>query len=1061
METVRLSLTYLLDKIFYIVNLEEYHLPNIKYSHLKNFCKTNIHKSKITLFQFKLFKYLYNFQTNSFHGIKFDIKTSQENIHSHFLNGLDREEVTHQKLIFGQADLDIRIDSIWTLILKEVTDPFYIFQVFSIILWYFDEYAKYATVIVLTTLISLIVSVWETRSNLLSIQKMARYACDVEVYRKGEENSKEESKKDIKEHFKISSRELVPGDLFELPEDGMTLPCDLILISGTVIVNESMLTGESTPIMKTHMPNTKNQFDASVDKKYILFAGTKIVQKRAFHGGKVLGLVYSTAFNTEKGNLIRSILFPKETEFKFKSDSIKYIFFMAFLSIIGYIITLPLMIENNIEPINIMFRGFDLVTTTVPPSLPACIGIGISYALSRLKKYGISCINRTRMNIAGRINMICFDKTGTLTEDHLDINGFRTMKLTNDEFTFDNFCEEARDMCQSSFNYYKEKVSSGNNDKNKDLKSLYVECLATCHGITRVNGKLMGDPIDVKMFESSGWTLNENLENQENYDSLISTSVRPGYEKDLREKLGSEDCEDEDLILKTHYELGIVRRFDFSSKLQRMSVIVKNTNEPHFKAFCKGSPEKIKELCKAETIPQNFNVILNKYTMKGFRVLALSAKLVKMDYMQSQRVERDIIESNMIFLGLLIVQNRLKEKTCNSINVLHNANLRMVMATGDNILTAISVAKECELVSPDVPVYTCELNKKNNEQTLSWQMVDTFLDKDEDKSILEEHMAEINFSTAMMNSDLELKPGFTQYFRPESIGETSPIILDSYNRTLRDDHNEKEFVKKEIAEDLESDVLYIDVEKYPSVEDEYVIAITGPTFERLWMLRNKYVHNNNDRYKLHYETFRLILQNCYIFARMSPEHKTILVDCLREERFTVCMCGDGANDCGALRAADVGVSLSQEEASIAAPFTSNVADISCLIKLLKEGKASLVSSIQTFKYMMMYSIIQFISVSILVIVNSYLSDNQFLIADLFIIFPMAILIARTGAYHKLTPHQPTGALISVPIITSILLQTLIQFSAQFGIWMLVKNQSWHKSDCYADETVGPCMDNSV
>ena len=62
--------------------------------------------------------------------------------------------------------------------------------------------------------------------------------------------------------------------------------------------------------------------------------------------------------------------------------------------------------------------------------------------------------------------------------------------------------------------------------------------------------------------------------------------------------------------------------------------------------------------------------------------------------------------------------------------------------------------------------------------------------------------------------------------------------------------------------------------------------------------------------------------------------------------------------------------------------------------------------------------------------GSYLSEYEFLIVDLLLIFPLAILIARTGAYKQLTPHQPTGALISVPIISSVLLQSLIQFLAQ-------------------------------
>jgi len=142
------------------------------------------------------------------------------------------------------------------------------------------------------------------------------------------------------------------------------------------------------------------------------------------------------------------------------------------------------------------------------------------------------------------------------------------------------------------------------------------------------------------------------------------------------------------------------------------------------------------------------------------------------------------------------------------------------------------------------------------------------------------------------------------------------------------------------------------------------------------------------------------------------------------------MCGDGANDCGALRAADVGVSLSLEEASIAAHFTSTIPDISCIIKVLREGKASLVTSIQCFKYMMLYSLIQFFAVTLLNILNSYLADNQFLICDLFIIFPIAIFLARTGAYEKLTYHIPTGALISVPIVSSIIMQGIIQFLSQ-------------------------------
>ena len=61
------------------------------------------------------------------------------------------------------------------------------------------------------------------------------------------------------------------------------------------------------------------------------------------------------------------------------------------------------------------------------------------------------------------------------------------------------------------------------------------------------------------------------------------------------------------------------------------------------------------------------------------------------------------------------------------------------------------------------------------------------------------------------------------------------------------------------------------------------------------------------------------------------------------------MCGEGANDCGALKAADVGISLSEAESSVAAPFTSKINTIECVITVLREGKASLATTIQSFK----------------------------------------------------------------------------------------------------------------
>lgn len=93
--------------------------------------------------------------------------------------------------------------------------------------------------------------------------------------------------------------------------------------------------------------------------------------------------------------------------------------------------------------------------------------------------------------------------------------------------------------------------------------------------------------------------------------------------------------------------------------------------------------------------------------------------------------------------------------------------------------------------------------------------------------------------------------------------------------------------------------------------DNYVIAIEGKAFNFL-------IKQENLKAVLY-----SVLMKGQIFARMSPDDKARLVTELQKFcRAEVGMCGDGANDCAALKAADSGVSLSNSEASIAAPFNS-------------------------------------------------------------------------------------------------------------------------------------------
>ena len=121
--------------------------------------------------------------------------------------------------------------------------------------------------------------------------------------------------------------------------------------------------------------------------------------------------------------------------------------------------------------------------------------------------------------------------------------------------------------------------------------------------------------------------------------------------------------------------------------------------------------------------------------------------------------------------------------------------------------------------------------------------------------------------------------------------------------------------------------------------------------------------------------FNSILLKAKVYARMSPDDKAMLVDSLQTRLDINCgMCGDGANDCGALKTAAVGISLSEAEASIAAPFTSREQDIRCVVTLLREGKAAMTTSFQAFKFIELYSMIQLFSCVLLYTLGTSIMD---------------------------------------------------------------------------------------
>ena len=155
----------------------------------------------------------------------------------------------------------------------------------------------------------------------------------------------------------------------------------------------------------------------------------------------------------------------------------------------------------------LMIRSLDIVTIAVPPALPAAITTGTIYAQSRLKRQGVFCISPPRINICGKVSVFCFDKvrmrtrggpswppdmwrssfsrvllflqTGTLTEDGLDVWGV----MEGGPAGFSELVPEPS------------LLPPGN----------ILTGLACCHTVTLLRDQPLGDPLELKMVESTGW----------------------------------------------------------------------------------------------------------------------------------------------------------------------------------------------------------------------------------------------------------------------------------------------------------------------------------------------------------------------------------------------------------------------------------------------------------------------------------------------------------------------------------------------------------------------------
>jgi len=240
----------------------------------------------------------------------------------------------------------------------------------------------------------------------------------------------------------IDTENLVVGDIIML-EPGLRIPADAILLEATeLMIDESVLTGESEPVEKRSANPTETlitKLNPTHTKKYAIFKGTSVVE------GLGIAVVKSIGNNTYFGQIAKSLStkFDPDTPIKIELNKISKVITYTIIGITIVIVTLGLMRGMHFE--EIFMTAVALGVSTIPEGLIIALTITLALGMNRIMSQGAIVRNLPAAETLGDIDVLCLDKTGTLTEGN--------MQVTNVEFINNDQAHKAIILCNNDANF--------------------------------------------------------------------------------------------------------------------------------------------------------------------------------------------------------------------------------------------------------------------------------------------------------------------------------------------------------------------------------------------------------------------------------------------------------------------------------------------------------------------------------------------------------------------------------------------------------------------------------
>jgi magnesium-transporting ATPase (P-type) len=449
--------------------------------------------------------------------------------------------------------------------------------------------------------------------------------------------------------YEISSEGLVPGDIILL-ESGDKIPADIRLLDcHDLEVDESLLTGESTAVLKN--ASLVLETDTTLgDRLNMLFAGSLADR------GRGRGVVVGTALATELGQIAESVLDRPSTRTPLQIRLEKFTHFVAIVVAVASLIMAGIAFYQGMPLDEIFLLAVALAVSVIPEGLPVALTVALAIGMRRMARRNVIVRQLVAVEALGSCTFIATDKTGTLTVNQLTARriafpGLEPWSVTGSGIEPEGGIVTPQGTPSAS-------------------ESALLDRL--CKTAVLANDGFLGH-------HDGGWTFHG--------DALDVAVLVMAHKANITRAE----------TLNTHPEIATI---DFES--ERMYCASLNDVSGRQFAFVKGAMERLLPMCSSmagKEGDENLDSQLIEdqaieLASRGYRVIALASGETKMatDEVFS---ERDL--KGLTFIGLVGMIDPLRTEAKTAIEACQKAGIEVAMITGDHPVTALAIARELDM----------------------------------------------------------------------------------------------------------------------------------------------------------------------------------------------------------------------------------------------------------------------------------------------------------------------------------------------------------------------------